>query len=359
MLEKKRKLLAAFLFAAVGLMPVIIIFRILIVIKLIDPNTLLYEIGNPVPDIFNYVVCGLAAALLVCGLFFRMYFSPSRAPEPPADADPADPYAPPVRRRGFWGRVEKGPLSRPLHTGSALVFENRYASTVFASTVTGFIFIASAILIAGSYLLDSSGAARSYEYGRAASSGMDVLNVVILAAAILSGFYLLLSGMKKVDPYSGVFSFLSLAPTVWCALRLVACYSDLSENSNEYSHVLQIACLVFITLFFFSEGRFTLADPAGSSIALYVGSGLASLILIAAMSVPNLLLASFWMVDFNAGVFNSLVEFFIAIYIVAKLTALTRKLAKLPESEVSFVRPKPAKKPKSKNGRDDAPDQAQ
>ena len=323
MIDKLKKRLRALTVCAVALLPVIAAARIVIVVNLIDPNSLLFERNTVVPDVFNGVVYALVIFMLLSGFFLRLHFHPARkksvSPEANELIRSCEPDQPPT----FWSRFEKGPDSPPLTVGSWLIFENTYSSTVFASTITGFMFVASAILMGGSMLADSK---------------LDLMTSVILIAAILSGLYFLFSGMKNIYAYSGVFCVLSIMPTVWCCLRLITGFMDLSQNSNEYSHVLQIALLVTLTLFFFNEGRFTLSDPTAYSFALYVGSGLASLILIAAMSVPNLLLISFWLVGFSVEVFNSLVEFMVAIYIVVRFVTILRKLSRIKDSDVSFGR---------------------
>ena len=323
MLDKLKKRLRALTFFAVALIPVIAAVRIVIVVTLIDPNSLLFERNTVVPDVFNGVVYALAVFMILASFSLRLYFYPARRKKLSPEADELIRSCAPRAPSTFWSRFEKGPDSAPLTAGSWLVFENTYSSTVFASTITGFMFVASAILMGGSMLIDSK---------------LDLMTSVTLIAAILSGLYFLFSGMKHIYVYSGFFCVLSMMPTVWCCLRLISGFMDLSQNSNEYSHVLQIALLVTLTTFFFNEGRFTLSDPSVYSFALYVGSGLASLILIAAMSVPNLLLISFWLVGFSLEVFNSLVEFMVAVYIVARLVTVIRKLARLRDSDVSVGR---------------------
>lgn len=323
MLEKLKKRLRALTVCAVALTPVIAAARIVIVVNLIDPNSLLFERNTVVPDVFNGIIYALVLFMLLSSFFLRLRFYPARKMTVSTEARELIRSCEPREASTFWSRFEKGPDSAPLTTGSWLVFENTYSSTVFASTITGFMFVASAILMGGSMLIDSR---------------LDLMTSVTLFAAILSGLYFLFSGMKNIYPYSGVFCVLSMMPTLWCCLRLIRGFMDLSQNSNEYSHVLQIALLVTLTMFFFNEGRFTLSDPSVYSFALYVGSGLASLILIAAMSVPNLLLISFWLVGYSSEVFNSLLEFMAGIYIVVRLVTVIRKLARIRESDVSIGR---------------------
>lgn len=333
MLESLRRRLKILLGIVIVLLPLIIVARILIVVNFIDPQTLFYERDAVLPDIFNAVIYGLVLLALLSGVLFRLRFASSRVPrlrrriekfscaEPSVSEEVLSEEKEEEPRASAFARLFERSRGLPeLSGGTRLVYENTAASTVFASTLTGFIFIASAILIAAGMLMEN-------RFG--------AMNFVTLAVAVLSGAFFLLAGMKRVYPYAKAFGALSMVPSLWCILRLIGDFWDLSQNSNEYSHVLQIACLVCLTLFFFTEGKFTLPSANYYSFGLYVASALASLLVIATVSVPNLLLASFWMVDFKAEVFHSLVEFTVGIYIIAKLFSLLRKLENFPEEELA------------------------
>ncbi len=329
MLDTLRRRLKILLSVVIGLLPLIIAARILIVVNFIDPQTLFYERDTVLPDIFNAVIYVLALLVLLGGVFFRLRFASARslhlrrrvAKFSSAPLGEEEIFTPEEKKEqtAFARLFERSADAPELSAGTRLVYENTAASTVFAATLTGFIFIASALLIGAGMVMEN-------RFG--------VINFVTLTIAVFSGLFFILAGMKRVYPYSRAFGALSMVPTLWCVLRLMGYFWDLSQNSNEYSHVLQIACLAFLTIFFFNEGKFTLCSARYYNFGLYVSSALASLVIIATVSVPNLLLASFWMVDFNTEVFHSLVEFTVGIYIIAKLFSLVRKLDTLSENDV-------------------------
>lgn len=330
MLDTVRRRIKILLGIVIFLLPLIIVSRILIVVNYIDPQTLFYERGAILPDLFHGVIYLLTLTVLVSGVFLRLRF-PSVRPlrlrrrvEKFSSLSPVDEdellLATVVRRPTVFSRW----LERPADglepgVGTRLVYENTAASTVFAATLSGFLFVASAVLMGAGMLMEN-------RFG--------VLDFFTLLAAVFSGVFFVLAGMKRVYPYSPVFGVLSMVPVLWCILRLVGDFWDLSQNSNEYSHVLQIVCLLLMITFFFQEGRFALPFGRSYRFGLYVSSALSCLLIIATVSVPNLLLASFWMVDFNAEVFYSLVEFTVGIYIIAKLFSLLRKMDSLSEHDV-------------------------
>jgi hypothetical protein len=282
------------------------------------------------PGGFHYAVYALFLAAMVSGVFFRIRFASANRPRlkrnVSAFATPLEEVEALMEDKKeeessfdrIFGRGEGMP---ELNGGTRLVYENTSSSTVFSTTMLGLIFVCSAILVFTGMVVDTA-------------NGFGTVGVLTLLAAIFSGLFFLLAGMKRVYPYSRVFGFLSMAPSLWCIFRLIGNFLDLSQNSNEYSHVLQIACLCFLTLFFFNEGKFTLRASTYYNFGLYIASAAASLIAIAAVSVPNLLLASFWMVHFDTAVFNSLLEFTVGIYIITRLFSVSRKLERLSEGDL-------------------------
>lgn len=330
MLEKYQKRLTKIIFALLFLIPVVIVLRIGIVVRYIDPQTLFYDRDTVIPKLFEYGVYILTALMFCCGLFFKkLRFATTGHPRLKRVVDFSSCVEDGLlamegqeeKRKDFFSYFEKDRRSVPINGGTFLVFERATSSGVFAATLLGFLFIASAVLIFAGMIVNSA---------------LGVIDALALVCAVLSGFYFWLSGLKELYPHAKAFGFLSMAPVIWCVLRIISDFLDLSQNSNEYSHIMQIACLVFLTLFFYNEGKFTLTQTSRHSMWMYLGSGFASLILISAVSVPNLLLASFWMVDFNTGVFNSMVELAIGVYIVAKLVAISSKMERLDPKSLSI-----------------------
>ncbi len=331
MLERMSKRLKLLLGILLVLLPLIVVARIVIVVRYIDPQTLFYERHTVIPDVFHWVIYTLSLAALACGFFFRLRFASANRPRLKRSVSGFSSSegkgdiltgAPSFRGESGFDRALGRREGMPeLNGATRLIYENSTASTVFASTLLGLIFVASAILIATGMIVEN---------------GFGAVNGITLVLAVFSGVFFLLAGMKRVYPYAPLFGFLSLTPPLWCVFRLIGGFLDLSQNSNEYSHVLQIACLCLLTLFFFHEGKFTLRASTYYNFGLYIASAAASLVVIATVSVPNLLLASFWMVDFNTSVFHSLVEFTAGIYIVTKLVSVARKLERLSDGDLLF-----------------------
>lgn len=331
MLEKIRKRLKYLLTAAIVLVPCIVTTRIVIVVRYIeDPQTLFFQRDTVVPQVFNGAVYVISLLFFLSGLWLNLRFSPRRPrlkrnvsafralepghlPVPELEESPA-----PSLPKGLLAHVARKPSMPSLTAGTRLFFDNQASSTVFSTMLTGLLFIVAAFFSGVGMMMEGS---------------FSFLSALVFFTALLSGVYFLLASARISYPYARAFGLFSLMPTLWCVLRLVTDFLDLSQNANEYSHVLQIACLLFLTLFFFQEGKFTLPDPGVYRFGFCVGAALAALIVISAVSVPNLLLASFWMVDFNPGVFYSLLEFIIGIYIVAKLFGVIRKLDHLQEQD--------------------------
>ena len=71
MLEKFQKRLTKITFALLFLIPIVIVLRIGIVVRFIDPQTLFYDRDTIIPKLFEYGVYILTAVMLCFGLFFK------------------------------------------------------------------------------------------------------------------------------------------------------------------------------------------------------------------------------------------------------------------------------------------------
>ena len=155
MLESLRRRLKILLGIVIVLLPLIIVARILIVVNFIDPQTLFYERGAVLPDVFNAVIYIVTVLLLLSGVFFRLRFASTRVPRLRRRVEKFSPAEPSLseevlaaeeeeeeQKSSAFARLFERSRDLPELSGATrLVYENTASSTVFASTLTGFIFI--------------------------------------------------------------------------------------------------------------------------------------------------------------------------------------------------------------------------
>ncbi|MEA4833221.1 MAG: hypothetical protein VB118_11475 [Oscillospiraceae bacterium] len=328
-----RKRVIFILTCVLVLIPVLAVLSIYSTMNFIDPKTGFCIDGNNFPYILNYAVAGLLIVLFAVSFSCSVRFAPkkktndagadtspasdSSAPsdrtdsKPDADIPQASAADIPISESGT-GEIngeyntEKNVIPEKLTVtkGARMILVTNNSWAVFATALIGFMFISSFLLLITRLLKSPS---------------IDVIMYVVLATAVLSGIYFIISSAKNVYPHGAGYSILALSPALWAASRVIAYFISIHGSVSIPSNFFSLVTPCAIMLFFLNEAKFTLTDRAVYNLRLYLFYGYSAVLLIAVSSLPRLLLSSFWILGFTNEAFFALIEVSVGFYIAIKL----------------------------------------
>ena len=184
------------------------------------------------------------------------------------------------------------------------LFSARYSTTsVSVCAVCGFIFAATAILIAVNH---SDSIFNFYSN----SPAHNVLYIMALFAMLISAFYFIGCASTMMQK-SCAKPYLSLFPTLFCALYMGASYFDSEYLFYDFNHVTSQIAFMSMMLFLLSEANLATSQNA---YGLHFAMSLACIVCVSAHIIPLLLLVSFWEINLTISITTELVSIGVLIY---------------------------------------------
>lgn len=282
-IKKKHRIFLAFTLLVTVVLTVL---RYFIVIYLIEPDTGFYNGLNPTLHwIFDSVVYVLLIALFV----FR-YF------------------------------LFRNASLKEVSSGSQ--FE------VFASALTGFIFIAVFIMQSYSFIQTAISGYTSIIPSIISQLKSQPLLALLLVVSLPAAAYFFKTASVQTDGGEdymdesersrrrNIYAIFSMIPVIWLILRLLICFFDMSDIVNTPGRRYELLLLCSMLLFFLSECRFAIGRKQSS---IFFASGAASVILVGISSIPNLILTSFWILQSSVLPIYYTVEIAFMVYIIARM----------------------------------------
>ena len=199
---------------------------------------------------------------------------------------------------------------------------------VFTSSLCGFMFISSAVLISY-YFLPSLfkavfGSGVSFGAYIKSDNGINVLLLIMLLLSVIFGLVSALyyfwcasttTRLKKLN-----YKLLSLMPVLWAVFYLVYMYfnKDTVINSPERS-VMQLS-VIAVMIYFTSEARFHFGIASNRA---YTAISLMTVTAVIFACVPRFILTAFWAMPFSTETVFGVLQLAIAVYIVFRLISVT------------------------------------
>lgn len=172
--------------------------------------------------------------------------------------------------------------------------------TVFASVLSGLLLIVSTVF--------------SVLFSDMAESSK--LSVAASVFAIIAAVYFMLLPFAEKKPFM---AFLSFAPCIWAALKLLEEYFRSGEPINSPIRVVNLTMLAFLLLFFAEEIRFFIDRQ---SPAIYYFSALSALAFTGAAVFPKLAIILADIPGFDFSVLDWFLYAALFFFILARMTAL-------------------------------------
>lgn len=196
------------------------------------------------------------------------------------------------------------------------LFSARYSTTsVSICAICGFIFAATAILLTVNY---SDIIFNLYSNSLAHS----VLYIIALVAMLLSALYFIGCASTRMQK-SCAKPYLSLFPTIFCALYMGASYFDTDYLFYDFNHITSQIAFMAMMLFMLAEANLATDQNA---YRLYFAMSLVCIVCVSAHVIPLLLLVSFWEIKATIPITTELASIGILIYAILSAFNAVRTL---------------------------------
>lgn len=337
MSTEKKKLLIKRLTACIFiLVPVLIALSVFININFIDPKTGYAIDDSIVPGIFNGIIAVFTAALFVVSLFYDIPFvkkqNKNKEKASSADNNAAEKGLDDIEniedeKASVIGEnseeLSKNDVENKAETekeekktvtdGASLVLVTDSPLLVFITALMGFMFVSVFALL----MFKDLGPLKD--------------NAVTYAVLLLSaccGVFFIYSSAKNVYPHSIGYSFASSLPTIWAAFRLIMGFAAQNNNVNIETSFFTLMTSCVMMLFFHNEALFTLTFREKYNLKAYIFFAQCVVMYVSLHSIPNIILACFWITGFTNETLFCLLEFVVGMYAFMRLLILTRRLGK-------------------------------
>ena len=217
---------------------------------------------------------------------------------------------------------------------------------VFSASLTGFLFIASAVFQIYSFInpIESAvakngvllkdfsfGSERLLEYIKAYP-----FDFAIFFVAVLSAVYFFKTAALNLDigeniehynkgdkkkRYSSLHIIFSFMPIIWAFLNTFECFFDMSKSVNSPVRIYELISFIALAHYFVSESRMLVGRLETSKFFTF--AYIASLIT-AASSFPNLIWSSFWILAPHNDLIIYAVKLALTIYVLTRIYSQIR-----------------------------------
>lgn len=233
--------------------------------RYIEPETELYVAGSAVPKIINWILAAMVLILLSSAFVFRK---------------------------------EK---IKPMIAVNQL--------SVFSSSLCGFFFLASVVLEIYNFIVKQN-------KGTALEEAFLIIAVILSFPCAWYFFTNAISSRKNRI----LFSYLSLSPILWSISYLISSYFSMSTTMNSPLRVLEQLMVLCVMIFFLCEAKVT--AKKGSYGNLYICFALVSILMISAVAIPRIILATYWLIELKSSLIYFVLQISILLYILSKMLHL-------------------------------------
>jgi len=333
--EKKKMLIKRSTVCIFILVPVFIALSVLVNINFIDPKSGYAIDDSAIPGIFNGIIAVFTVALFVLSFFYDIPFVNKKKSKEKAksksfkfkgsggkqedvilssdgekndngsDADISD--------NESVNKEDEAPEVKKITDGAAIVVVNDSPLMVFITALLGFMFVS----VFGLLIFRDLGPLKD-----------NIVNYAVLLLSACCGIFYIYSSAKNVYPHSVGYSVACSIPTIWAAFRLIMCFAARHNNVNIETSFFTLMTACAMMFFFHNEALFTLSFREKYNLKAYVFFAQCVVMYVSLHSVPNIILACFWITGFTNETLFSLLEFVVGLYAFMKLLLVCRKLGK-------------------------------
>ena len=200
---------------------------------------------------------------------------------------------------------------------------------VFSASLTGFLFVATAIFQVYSFFYPLNSDAAYFQAGlplldRLGAYARDFpLDFLIFFASVTSSVYFFKTAALPFDAegsseekYSSAHIMFSFMPIIWSFLNIFKCFFDMSKNVNSPVRIYELLSFLAISTYFVSESRVLVGKRETSRFFTFA---YISLLLVFASSLPNLIWSSFWILSTNSDPIIYATQLAVATYIFSRI----------------------------------------
>ena len=150
--------------------------------------------------------------------------------------------------------------------------------------------------------------------------------IIYAALSLASGAFFLLYAFRNSSERSRPMAFFALVPALWCTMRMVIEYRDLTRFLNKSLYVGQFLFVIAAMIFFLYQAQMLLGEENFSRPNAYAFSGLAVAFLGVTARLPQLFAIMGERIHIDLYTSTSLLaDLGITVFIVAKLLATTKR----------------------------------
>lgn len=243
------------------------IFRTVLLFNFVEPDTGFYIPGTNLDVVFNCVLAGLIAVILICGVVARKYKAPDF-----------------------------------LDSHSTVV--------VFSSAVCAFMYIT--FIIYSVYMLSTAPAFRPFLAAQIVLAIPCAINHVFICS-------------KEIREKNAPQSLLAMSEALFFAVRTVEVFMDTKSQINTSQRSLVLVMLCAMMLFFMYEAKFQISgqDTKQSSVANYFMCGAGTVALTLVTVFPYLAVCLFWHFE-SSNIIVDVLECCVMIYAASRMLTLRK-----------------------------------
>ncbi len=345
--EKKKMFIKRLTVCIFILIPIFIALSVFVNINFIEPKTGYAIDDSTVPGIFNGIIAVLTVALFILSFFYDIPFvkkqKKSKAKASSEIKTLSDDESESVSQENAFGDNNGDDLlvsgdntatdefseelsknaeendhkvkedNKTVTDGASLILVTDSPLMVFITALLGFMFLS----VFGLLMFKDLGPFKD-----------NLITYAVLLLSACCGVFFIYSSAKNVYPHGLGYSFAYSVPTIWAAFRLIMCFASQHNNVNIETSFFTLMTSCAMMFFFHNEALFTLKFREKYNLRAYIFFAQCVVMYVSLHSIPNIILACFWITGFTNETLFSLLELIVGMYAFMRLLILCRRLSK-------------------------------
>lgn len=202
---------------------------------------------------------------------------------------------------------------------------------IFSSSLLGFLFAGYTASSLFSVIKNcASGTVLNISSGSAFDGMLRIIYYAGVLLAIPGAVYFIVLALQPKIRACTKLCLLSVAPLLWCAVRLIYVFMQTSARVNIAGRRISIVALCLCVIFFLCEAKLALPredseksrKEAAGSLKLYIASGCSAIVALWISQISTTLLQAFWILPlFDSYILNS-IFITMTLYITSRISSM-------------------------------------